>query len=499
MSETRRRKTGGRTAHKGSGTAGRRSPAHRAPAKHGAQNNQERKHVSKAATPVARQQRTRRHARLKQRRERRFRWILNTLVGIFLSCVVIMLSVFTIVCGPAPRRSTKTAITQLSSALIASSATLPDKLYAKLLASDEAYVALEASRLLGTLTTEQKVAQLFVVTPESLLSDYTDETVTAAADLTREALQKRPVGGIVYFQSNLLNPDQTSLMLANTKQYALEACGIPIMLDVDEEGGTVSRIGNNEGFDIDDVGSMFYVGSTEDPAYAKEVAQTIGSYLHELGFNSDFAPVADVANNPDSDTMYWRSFGSDANLVAQMVSAQVEGFASQGILCCAKHFPGIGGAEGDSHEGAIYTQKSADQMAEEELVPFKAAIEAGVPMVMVGHLSCPQITGNNLPASVSSAVMQGLLRERLGFEGVIITDSLGMGAIVNEFGYDRVGVEAFLAGADALLMPADFNAAYQGMLDAVASGEISQERLNQSVYRMIKMKLFVERTEAANV
>lgn len=381
--------------------------------------------------------------------------------------------------------------------MVAGYASFSTNLSNQLQETDEVHKALESSRLLTSLSTEQKVAQLFVVTPESLMAGYTDETITGAYDLTREALRQRPVGGIVYFQDNLLDPYQTSQMLANTRQYALEACGVPILLDVDEEGGTVSRIGNNEGFGIDDVGSMYYVGATEDPAYAKEVAQTIGSYLHELGFNADFAPVADVANNPDSDTMFWRSFGADAQLVSQMVTAQVEGFGSQGILCCAKHFPGIGGAEGDSHEGAIYTNKTVEQMAEEELVPFQAAIDAGVPLVMVGHISCPQVTGNDLPASVSSAIMQDMLRDRLGFTGVVITDSLSMGAVVNRYGYDRVCVEAFLAGADALLMPADFDAAYQGMLDAVASGEISQERLNQSVYRMIHMKLQMEDTATA--
>ena len=176
-----------------------------------------------------------------------------------------------------------------------------------------------------------------------------------------------------------------------------------------------------------------------------------------------------------------------------MVAAQVKSFRSQRIICCAKHFPGIGGAEGDSHEGAIYSDKTADEMYDVELAPFRAAIEAGVPMVMVGHLSCPSITGNDLPASVSPAIMQDLLRDRLGFDGVIVTDSLGMGAIVERYGYDRVAVEAFLAGSDALLMPTDFDAAYQGMLAAVESGEISQERLDASVYRIVLMKLANER------
>ncbi len=354
-------------------------------------------------------------------------------------------------------------------------------------------LAVDAANAVRNLSTEQKVAQLFFVTPESLVSGYTDETVTEAGEATRQALNERPVGGIVYFKQNLIDTVQTARMLANTQEYALEACGIPILLDVDEEGGTVSRVGGNAGFGVENVGNMSAVGATQDAAYAAEVALTIGSYLHNLGFTADFAPVADIANNPNSDTMVWRSFGSDPELVSSMVAAQVESFRSQRIICCVKHFPGIGGAEGDSHVGAIYSEKTADEMYDVELAPFRAAIEAGVPMVMVGHLSCPNITGNDLPASVSPAIMQDLLRDRLGFDGVIVTDSLGMGAIVERYGYDRVAVEVFLAGSDALLMPADFETAYQGMLAAVESGEISQERLDASVYRIVLMKLANER------
>lgn len=448
-------------------------------------------------TLTVEQRRELRRRRRELARKRRRRRMLVTMVCLLATVALIVASVASFFFGSSRSQDKASATAPLSSALIEGCATLPAQLYeAHLLRNDQIQTELKAHDLLYSLTTEQRVAQLFFVTPESLLAGYTDDTVTAAGEMTLAALQEHPVGGIIYFQSNLVNAEQTTQMLANTKQYALEACGVPILLDVDEEGGTVSRVGGNEGFDIANVGNMCYVGATGDVDYANEVAQTIGSYLHDLGFTADFAPVADVANNPESNTMYWRSFGADANLVAQMVAAQVKGFTAQNIICCAKHFPGIGAAEGDSHLGSIYTQKTADEMAEMELVPFQAAIDAGVPMVMVGHISCPAVTGNDLPASVSPEVMQGLLRERLGFSGVVVTDSLSMGAIVELYGYDRVAVEAFRAGADALLMPADFNAAYQGMLDAVESGEISQERLNLSAYRIILMKLRTEESAA---
>lgn len=356
-------------------------------------------------------------------------------------------------------------------------------------ADDDVSCAFAAGELTGSLSIEQRVAQLFFVTPESLVSDYTDEVVTAAGDATRQALAERPVGGIIYFQQNLVDADQTTEMLRATADHALEACGVPILLAVDEEGGTVSRIGGNEGFAVENVGDMRDVGETADADHARDVAAHMGSYLRDLGFTADFAPVADIASNPESDTMARRSFGSDAELVARMVAAQVRGLSSQHVICCAKHFPGIGRAEGDSHDGAVYSHRTADEMATEELVPFAAAIEAGVPMIMVGHISCPELTGDDLPVSLSSEVMQGLLREGLGFGGVVVTDSLGMGAVVGRYGHGRVAVEAFLAGADALLMPEDFDAAYQAMLDAVASGEVSEARLAESVYRIVHMKL----------
>lgn len=340
-----------------------------------------------------------------------------------------------------------------------------------------------------SLSMEQRVAQLFIVTPESLLQGRYKRTVTAAGERTREALQEKPVGGIIYFEANLKDAKQTREMLTKTSDYALESCGVPILLGLDEEGGTVSRIGGNKGFDIKNVGNMSKVGKSKSTERAKDVATNMGSYLHKLGFNANLAPVADIANNPKSKVMAKRSFGSDSVLVSQMVAAQVAGFRSQRIMCCAKHFPGIGGAEGDSHDGAIFTYKTAGDMTSEELLPFASAIEGGVPMIMVGHISCPKITGNDLPASVSPQIMQGLLRDRMGFDGVIITDSLSMGAIVKMYGKDRVAVEAFKAGADALLMPPDFNAAYRGMLDAVKSGEISERRLTHSVWRIVQMKL----------
>ena len=346
-----------------------------------------------------------------------------------------------------------------------------------------------AAEKAAALTLEQKVAQLFVVTPEAITEVG---TATQAGEATKEALAAYPVGGLVYFKKNLLSADQTREMIANSQTYAQDACGLPLLVGVDEEGGTVSRIGGNPGFAIPNVGNMADVGATNDPTQAQAVAQTIGGYLCDLGFNLNFAPDSDICGNPATDVMALRSFGTDPALVSDMVSAQVKGFANAGVLCCAKHFPGIGGMTGDSHEGAIVTQNTLDELRIGELAPFKAAIDAGVPMVMVGHLTAPNAFAIDVPASLNPAAVTDLLRGELGFQGLVITDSLSMGAVGDFCTPDQAGVMALLAGADLVLMPEDFAAAYQGVLDAVSEGALSEERIDQSVLRIVKAKLALD-------
>ncbi len=346
-------------------------------------------------------------------------------------------------------------------------------------------LAAQVSAKLSEMSLEQKVAQLFIVRPESLTGVG---QVIAAGDATKAALEKMPVGGVVYFSDNLQDTDQTREMLSNTMKYGEEINSLPLFLCVDEEGGTVSRVGGNPGFGVDNVGDMCDVGATGDTDHAYEVAKHIGTYLQYLGFNVDFAPDADIANNPNG-TMGLRSFGSTADVVAPMVAAQVRGFEDGGVLCSAKHFPGIGGALGDSHDGRIYSEKTLDEIRAEELLPFEAAMEEDVPFVMVGHLSMPTITGDNDPASMSSEIVTDLLRNELGYQGIIITDSMGMGAATDSLPVERLGVEPLKAGVDMVLMPADLEAAYQGVLDAIAAGELTEERIDDSVTRVLTLKL----------
>ena len=351
-------------------------------------------------------------------------------------------------------------------------------------AAAEAEAALMAR--VEAMTLEQKVAQLFVVAPEALVEGVSQ--VTQAGDATHEGVRTWPVGGIVYFAANLVDPDQVTAMLANVRQFYADDGNVAPFLAVDEEGGTVVRVADNEAFGVQDVGDASALGAAGDEAAAKSAAEQIAAYLKPLGFNLDFAPVCDVVDPLRSDTMGLRSFSSDANVCAATVKAEVQGFLGAGMLCCAKHFPGIGSAPGDSHTGAIAVEKTAEELAAVDFVPFKAAIEAGVPMIMVGHVDLPNIVEGAVPASLSSAVAQGMLRDTLGFTGIIVTDSLAMGAITDRYSAAEAAVAALAAGCDVPLMPENFREAYQGVLDAVAAGELTEERIDESVTRILKVK-----------
>lgn len=339
---------------------------------------------------------------------------------------------------------------------------------------------------IGAMTLEQKVAQLFIVTPEALVEGVSQ--VTQAGDMTREGVTAHPVGGIVYFAQNLLDPEQTTTMLANVKQFYADAGNVAPFIAVDEEGGTVVRVADNEAFGAQDVGGASALGSAGDTEAAKRAAEQIADYLMPLGFNLDFAPVADVVDPLRSDTMGLRSFSSDAAVAADMVRAEVEGFRDKKMLCCAKHFPGIGAAAGDSHEGAITIEATNEELETVDLVPFRAAIEAGVPMIMVGHVSLPNIVGDSTPAPLSSAVVQGMLRDSLGYTGIIVTDSLSMGAITDYYTPAEAAVAALKAGCDIPLMPERLDEAYQGVLSAVQVGELTEERLDESLTRILTAK-----------
>lgn len=344
----------------------------------------------------------------------------------------------------------------------------------------------QASQLVSGMSLEDKVAQMFVITPEAL-TGYA--SVTAAGDTTKAVYESRPVGGLIYMADNLLSTEQTTEMLTNMQNIAMERTGLPVFLSVDEEGGTVARVAKNDAFGVTDVGNMSDIGATGDAQNAYNAGVTIGTYLKQLGFNVDYAPVADVLTNPDNTVIGTRSFGSDASVVADMVTKELEGLSSQGVFGVVKHFPDHGGVSGDSHDGAVTLDKSLEELMQTEFVPFQKAVENGVSFVMVGHISVPQVVGDNTPASLSQMMVSNVLREQLGYQGIVITDAMNMGAITGSYTADQAAVMAVNAGVDMILMPQDYETAYNGLLQAVQDGTITEDRINESVTRIVKVKL----------
>ena len=351
---------------------------------------------------------------------------------------------------------------------------------------EEKALQAKINEMLADMTLEEKAAQMFMITPEALTGTG---QVLEAGDMTREAIDKYPVGGLIYFTQNLQDPEQVRSMTGNVQKFARERTGLPMLLSVDEEGGTITRFGGNLSFDYDSSADMAGIGASGDPQQAYALGEKIGKFLGSLGFNMDNAPDADVLTNLKNTVVKDRSFGSDCDTVSEMALAELEGLEDQGVKGLLKHFPGHGATTADTHEGYAYTDATLEEMKSNELVPFADGIEAGVDIIMVGHISCPQVTGNEEPASLSEKMITGVLREEMGFDGVVITDAMNMGAIAENYSPAEASVKAVLAGADMILMPEDFQQAYTGVLNAVKSGKITQERIDASVTRIIGLKL----------
>lgn len=334
----------------------------------------------------------------------------------------------------------------------------------------------QAEFLMENMSTREKVCQLFMVFPSQVTGV---SPVTKAGDLTRQGLANYPVGGFIYDKTNMVSREQVTEMLTTVQTYSK----IPLILTCDEEGGRVNRLMSTVGTTYID-SMMSY--RDQGPEKAAENAETIAGDLVSCGFNTDLAPVADVWSNPENKVIGDRAYSDDFAQAATLVAAAVKGFHAGGVACTLKHFPGHGDTATDSHTGAAYVTKTLDELRSGELLSFQAGIDAGADMVMIGHLTVTDI--EDVPALFSYRIVTQLLREEMGFDGVIITDSLQMKAVTDSYGSGQAAVLAVQAGVDILLCPADLEEAVGALLDAVETGVISEERLNESVLRILKLK-----------
>lgn len=340
-------------------------------------------------------------------------------------------------------------------------------------------------KLIAKMTLEDKIAQLFMLMPEALTGTG---PVTKAGQATKEALDRYPIGGFAYFAQNIRSEEQFTTMVWNARQYSMERTGLPLFIAVDEEGGSVARISRQDLENVPQIPDMAEIGAGGDPAAAYEVGEQIGGYLKRFLVNVDFAPVADIYSNPENKVIRKRSFGSDPKAVAAMVAQEVRGLHAQGIKATLKHFPGHGNTSQDSHKQAAAAQQSLEELRNCELLPFQAGIDAGADFVMAGHISFPNILDDDTPASLSYKLLTELLREEMGFEGIIITDALDMEAVTSRYSSAQAVVQAVKAGADMLLMPQDFASAYDALLTAVKQEEIKESRIDESLLRILKAK-----------
>ena len=365
--------------------------------------------------------------------------------------------------------------------------------------------------LISRMTIEERIGQLFMLYIRG----------TTVTQCTLDLLESIPVGGIILFADNVSSFYQVQSLTRDLQELA----EIPLFISTDEEGGVVSRVGRLfehgitpaafqiglgdvpliwRGLTFEERMTMGYSHHFTDGQHsAYLVGRYIGRHLGEMGININFAPVADVWSNPYNRVIGSRAFARTAEEVAPLVTATVEGLIAENIIATLKHFPGHGDTYEDSHFQLAFNRGDRERFAEVEVLPFISGINAGAQAVMIGHISTPQVSGHTellcwmapwiqsgrLPATFSDLWLQEILRSEMGFEGLIITDALNMNALTNHFTCEQIALGAFLAGADILLMPSNPQEAYRALIDGFNNEYFDEERLNDSVRRILSSKL----------
>ena len=354
----------------------------------------------------------------------------------------------------------------------------------------------EVEAMLKKMTLREKVGQMFFVRVESLDPSIEWTTYDDLANLKNQEITMKmrkvnhdyPVGGIILYAWNIEDETQLASIIKQVRSLN----GSPLLC-IDEEGGRVSRIANNPNFHVKKYESMAAIGATGDPKNAYECGNTIGTYLKRYDFDIDFAPVADVNTNPDNIIIGPRAFSDDPAVAAPMVTNYLQGLKDAGITGCIKHFPGHGDTTNDTHSGYVQSLKTWDEMNQCEMVTFRAGIQWGCQLIMTAHIAVPNVTDTNIPSTLSSVVLQDKLRGELGYQNIIITDGMEMGAITMHYTSGEAAVGSIKAGVDIVLGPRDFTEAFDAVIAAVNNGTLSEERINQSVRRILTLRYAMKR------
>ncbi|MET9111382.1 glycoside hydrolase family 3 protein [Streptomyces zhihengii] len=348
-------------------------------------------------------------------------------------------------------------------------------------------------RLIARMSLEEKIGQLFVMRVYGHSATAPDQAdidanlkeigVRTAAEL----IERYHVGGIIYFAwaHNTRDPHQIAELSNGIQRAGLaQSTPVPLLISTDQEHGIVARVGKPATL----VPGAMALGAGGSRSDARTAARIAGSELAAMGIVQNYAPVADVNVNPANPVIGVRSFGSEPDAVSRMVAAQVRGYQGAGIAATSKHFPGHGDTSVDSHTGIPVITHTREEWERIDAPPFRAAIEAGIDSIMTAHIQFPALDPSNDPATLSRPILTGILREELGYDGVVVTDALNMEGVRIKYGDDRVPVLALLAGVDQLLNPPDLAVAWNAVLAAVRGGELSVARIEESILRILRLK-----------
>ncbi|MEU7468385.1 glycoside hydrolase family 3 protein [Streptomyces sp. NPDC044984] len=347
--------------------------------------------------------------------------------------------------------------------------------------------------LISRMTLQEKVGQLFVMRvyghsatdPDQADIDANLEEIgvrTAA-----ELLARYRVGGIIYFAwaHNTRSPHQIADLSNGIQEASLGLeRGLPVLISTDQEHGIVARVGEPATL----LPGAMAIGAGGSRSDARALGRIAGRELRALGIRQNYSPVADVNVDPANPVIGVRSFGADPRAVAELVAAEVEGYESSRVASTAKHFPGHGDTITDSHAELPYIHHTREEWERLDAPPFRAAIGAGIDSVMTAHIVVPALDAAEDPATLSRPILTGILREELGYDGVVVTDSLGMEGVRTKYGDDRVPVLALKAGVDQLLNPPSLDVAWNAVLNAVRNGELTESRLDESILRVLRLK-----------
>ena len=359
--------------------------------------------------------------------------------------------------------------------------------------------------LLSNMSLRQKITQMMMVDFRKWKSEGEEEATdfTKMNSEVQKIVEDYDFGSVIFFANNIKETEQSYNLTMDLQKAATKDNGIPLLISADQEGGSVYRLGSGTALP----GNMA-LGATGDVNNAKIAGEIIGSELSSLGINTNLAPVVDVNNNPSNPVIGLRSYGDDAEMVGKMASAEIEGLAEYNVIGCAKHFPGHGDVATDSHYGLPIVDKSKEELLNNELKPYQVAINQGIEMIMSAHILYPQLDNTTvysektkqqekLPSTLSHKILTNLLKEEMGFKGVVVTDAMNMAGVANTFDQVQAAKLAINAGVDLMCMPcelkskedlANLDKIIDGVEKAVNDGEIQESRLDDAVTRVLTLK-----------